>query len=1368
MNANTSLERLFPSVYAFLCAGPTAVTTDVGALSTSTHISTSAVADSAYNAVAASYERWRRCITVCRRVIGNDILLLTLLLHSGCLWSPDYAAIHAAQQAIAKARSPAPAASADDSAVPSSSTPPTTTTPRHVSAGTTVKRKGKRGFQSAADVAAHAARAARIHAAAAEAHQRLTDLCPASMWALHVLHFLRIEEIYAVPSARHSCTTKAAAANPREHEDNAPRFPGRRPGASSGSEDEQDDASSAHGSDSGSDISAASGEEANADENSAITLNKPNIIISNSPVKRGGRVRQTVSEAACVPKRRRSYTRADSRGLGRRRVKWEDAVTSVLDPASSPRRQLAASSWLLPKVSLSHRNGKAASQHNLTMALAALRQEQAERGGKQRQQDNVSGAGDAHQRTDTRDAATKDCAVMPHQTTSPTPPPAAAASASTDDVVLPSPRAHATLLRATVSLVTEEEPLVQQVAAALVEDWLELLTPSHPQSSSSSVPARDSDDSLHPDSTIVDKWGDDDTLKLKSRVHSSVPRRSAAPRNAREALPAVAAATPVEVPHSRAPMHHHDGQNEHLASLVYQQQQRESRHYWLSCLMKLVTYLDGMHSALREENAHVAAVMARQGIAPHEADEIFTRSLPAILNCVLIEEVRQTSTTCPRLWMPPPVLLLPFHFLAQDSRIRVWVPSDVTAATASSSSSPQSTPRTQGRFRTYIVDSHGLHLRTSAEPTAMVKGSDGGCNTEGGEGCGSAQLIFGLRAAEPESLMDERSRASVEKLLPRCPTNGVRCCSTSSEAAQAPLRMWGCTQSATAGCPRVELYVARTLVMLPIPAQSASDSTSNLTDPERAATATTPPHRGNTGEGTTTSTSVRQRTASGVRSRFQRATRTPEEAAVRRRHPLLFHTLQPYLRSTEAKKSTTTPSVGRPPTTSATAGGVGGGRGGLRSDPPPLTLLYGLARGEEAAALRHMGFSVRTGTHHGLGRGGGPAGGVTRTDASPEADDGVSASAPQSYSSCISNGGCGGCGSKGSAGRRTFARDALGTTLEGLYLIARRVMSLKGLYTAARSSAADGRSCDSDKDEGAQHSKHEGWASATSASSVRAVHSGSGDGAAPHYHGKGVVAGVSSGARFHNCDGNAHSSVDAGVHGARSVTTIISAEQEGEILCTTAATLALMTLLLTHQLVDELLEQPFTVLWNTEVASYVVDVSLFLQRPSPRLMKADGFALALLLQPVQSLLLMVGLVGTLVSREVMHGESTPAASQSALAHAEHSSHSGGDDGVGRGLLWHPWWTAFRSAVLRDTTLPSCLHSGVWVLVTKADETVAVAAARTRWQTHNRHLSGGGSRRRRRTDRNTEGDGDSDGGGGWGGRKRLLRLAITATSSTMAE
>ncbi|KAK7197634.1 hypothetical protein NESM_000714500 [Novymonas esmeraldas] len=1049
MSTSAVLARLLPSLYDFLSADPPLSQKRCG------------TSPAAYD-VAESCACWRRCIDVWRTVVGNDCLYLAILLHAGCLWCPNYAALDGARRNIAArrhhqqqqqqqrgrrdvARAAAPTDTAcapgpgdgvgsrKEESAPAEQLPVSSS----VSATPPLKRRGKRGGRGTMDAAAQQAVVAL--AAAADAHAELADACPSSLWALHVLHFLRVEEVFAATSSASSPSSSAEDSNAQSEVSSSSG--GSTSGGSSGSDAEH------------------SGEDGSSGDDQPV---------SGAARQRGGR------------RARRSRNAArDTAGAPRKHYR-PDAGTGARDAAPGP--QWMASSSLLPAVAASERGGSWDKRLGGTMAavLAHLQQQQ-----QQQQQQDGEGGDALHGGPASRRATAQE--------------------------------RHSLLLCATVTVVSEEEPLVQQVAATLVEEWLRLVAAPPP-------------------------------------------------------LPTAA------------------------SSCADQHRRRmcEARHYWMSCLLKMAAYLDGVHSALREENAHIAAVLARQGIAAADAEDIVVKSLPAILHCALVEEALLSAAAAPaavRLWMPPAVLLLPFHLLGRGSVLGIRVPSatDADAATRTAARAP-------ARFVACEVECSGIHL--GAEPR---------------EAPGRDCLGFGVRCVEPELLLEPRHADALERLLPAI----AAAAATSNGAAdvrrdhpwegRSRSRWWSCTQSETAGSPLVDLYAPRTLLMLPIPTQGSSDSAADA-------------HGADAGDGGGSAQpgGVRTRHTPSALSAADAAARASwrgpgrraaqsaeEEVEVRRRHPRLYHAMYPHLRAARAAAA-------------VRAGGDGSG--------PLLLLLCGSPRGGEAAALRQMGFTVRSGNHHGLSRSGG-----------------------------------------GTAGRLTLARDALGTTLEGMHLTARRVLSLHGLFTSTASNAA--------------------------AAGPPPARPGSTSADGGVGKGKGAAAAAAAPARV--------AAAATGAAAAAAATVTVTPEVESVALGTVAATLALTCLLLVHSLLDELLAQPSLVLWTVELASFVLDVSLLLPRPVPRLLRADGLALALLPQPAQSLLPLVGLAATLVMREA-HVDAAPGGavrdrSRGAGAHA-----------------WHPWWSAFRAAVLRDAELPSCLHSGVWAVVAGAEAAVAAAAATTRW------------------------------------------------------
>ncbi|TPP44259.1 hypothetical protein CGC20_23910 [Leishmania donovani] len=1321
MSASGSLEKLLPSLYEFLsvhpsdaCAPSSAAPTQrsgaglyPGGSSGSRHTnvtSPSAICASSIgpelscaspDVVAESYARWRRCITVWRRVIGNDSVFLTVLLHAGCLWCPNYTALHRARRDIAtraeqqrrlaqaasvsggdvlafEAGNAAAAASEQGGNVMLRWATPTADAPR----STPVKRRGKRGGKAAAEAAAHSVRAL---AAAAESHAELAAVCPASVWALHVLHFLRVEEVYAVPC---SSTAKSERQGATTRTNSAPSSCASwSPDGDSGDSSENE-------------LSITS---------CSSRISRSGSHDSHSSVESERAVGDQTSDAAegrIVSREKRSGASGRNDSHKKRRRPDGDPAREARSPCSASRMQWATSSSLLPKLSNKESGGGGVKHLGSTLAavLSVLQQQEQHRASARRRDgsadDGAEGGDEEMRHGNSKDFGTTGCSTRD------------SGNGALNAAYATAAQKHALLLRATITLVSEEEPLVQKVATALVNEWLDLVSVQAPTPQSRGT-AADAPTTVKDEETAFS-----DSSAILGTVGGA---RSA--RRRRTALTGSRSSSCTDTPEQA----------------LRHRRVCDARHYWLSCVLKMVAYLDGVHSALREENTHIGAVLARQGIAPQDAEDTFTKSLPAIVNCALVEEVlhsaaaglpasqarafsawaapsllasaRAASTA--RLWMPPPVLLLPFHLIGRGSVFGVWLPPSAASAGGSTGHPPAArTPtRAQGCFVPCVVDSHGLHLGMEPlcgcgthEPASKPGGEEHGAGVAAlqawkREPVGvSAQeaasrpfhpersprhrrLGFAVRCAESESLLERRYLASLEHLLPilRVPDvasqlatdGGLR---SDQPERQPSLRWWPCMLSETAGSPRMDVYVARTLLMLPIPAQSTLDSST-----DHAASATRVDSGARAGACTLDGAhhaETRTKNLSGVlasssaavgagkrpRGSFTRGlTRSAEEQAVRHQHPLLYHAMRAHLRADKVLYKACS---------DVSENGVA-----------ELVLLYGDPRGEEATALRQMGFTVHTGSHQRLGRSG-------------------AAFARRTGSSAVSSvTGLSG-GASGGSGRLTLARDALGTTLEGMYLVARRVLGLQGLFVSSASA----------------------FTTPATAAPAEARVGGKGCPSTT-----GAAAFEDEGGPCDLAKGTAATSVAAFP---------VCAQTEREALGTVAATLALTCLVLSHSLLDDLLEQPSVVLLTTELASFVLDVSLLMPRPVPRLLKADGFALALLLQPAQSLLLMVGLAATLVTREVH---------MVAASHRGGEAGSGSGGGRGRGAggtssasksvaqQWHPWWSAFRAAVLRDTELPSCLYSGIWPIVESAEGSLATFAAEVRRGTSSNRQADDGKR-----------------------------------------
>ncbi|CBZ24614.1 conserved hypothetical protein [Leishmania mexicana MHOM/GT/2001/U1103] len=1202
-------------------------------------------------------------------------------------------------------------------------------------------------------------------ASAAESHAELAAACPASVWALHVLHFLRVEEVCAVPYSSSSSTAKSGRQWTTTRTSSAPSScaswsPDGDNGDSSESElsitsgNSRTSRSGSYDSRSSIESERAVGDPTSDAAEGRIGSVRRSVVgrgscggRSGGGGGRGGKQRGVKRQRGAErEKRSGASTRKDNRKTRRRHD--GDPTHEARSPYSASRLQWATSSSLLPKLSSKESGGGGIKHLGSTLAaVLSVLQQQEQRHVAARHRDGPVDDGADGRDEEMRHVNAKDFGTTGSSTPD-------GGSGGLNAAYAAAEQKHALLLRATITLVSEEEPLVQQVATALVNEWLDLMSVQAPTPQSRETTAGAPTTVKDEESAFSDSSA---TLGTVGGTRSASRRRTA--------LTGSQSSSCTDTPEQA----------------LRHRRVCDARHYWLSCLLKMVAYLDGVHSALREENTHIGAVLARQGISPQDAEDTFTKSLPAIVNCALVEEVLHSAATglpasqaraisaraapsllasaraasTVRLWMPPPVLLLPFHLIGRGSIFGVWLPPSA-ASDGGSTGHPPATctaTRAQGRFLPCVVDSHGLHLGTEPlcgcdrlKPASKVGGEGHGAGEAALQACkrkyvgvsaqetappplhpehstGHRRLGFAVRCAESESLLEKRYLASLEHLLPilRVPNvtsqlatdGGLR---SDQPERQSSLRWWSCMLSETAGSPRMDVYVARTLLMLPIPAQSTLDSS---TDHAASATRVDPgPSAGTCTADGAHHAETRTKNLSGVlasssaaagagkrpRGGFKRgSTRSSEEQAVRHQHPLLYHTMLAHLRAD--KFLCKAPS-------DVSENGVA-----------ELVLLYGDPRGEEATALRQMGFTVRTGSYHRLGRSGGAA--FSRRTGS---------SAVSSVTGLSS-------GAGGGSGRLTLARDALGTTLEGMYLIARRVLGLQGLFVSSASAFTTPAAA------AAAAEARVGGKGCPSTSGAAAFD----DGGDPRAPAKGTAA--TSVAAFPVC-----------------------AQTEKEVLGTVAATLALTCLVLSHSLLDDLLEQPSVVLLTTELASFVLDVSLLMPRPVPRLLKADGFALALLPQPAQSLLLMVGLAATLVTREVhMAAASHRSGEAGSVSGSGRGRGAGGASSASKSVVpqWHPWWSAFRAAVLRDPELPSCLYSGIWSIVESAENSLATFAAEVRRDTSSNHQAGDGKRSHPALVLGNDGRDDDavadtpahvSGRGGAGGGMRVLSLSVPSPTA----
>lgn len=254
--------------------------------------------------------------------------------------------------------------------------------------------------------------------------------------------------------------------------------------------------------------------------------------------------------------------------------------------------------------------------------------------------------------------------------------------------------------------------------------------------------------------------------------------------------------------------------------------------------------------------------------------------------------------------------------------------------------------------------------------------------------------------------------------------------------------------------------------------------------------------------------------------------------------------------------------------------------------------------------------------------------------------------------------------------RQSLQRDAFATVAQFLHLSGRRALSMRELFcTPPPSSSMDGTipgKVGMGKGLPALHMAEDATASPTRL--------------AP----PGDAAGRSAG--DDKVSGRAHPAAAASA-------TFRTAPLELEALCAVASALGVTALLLSHNLLDALLDLPQGLLWTTEVTSFVCDVALLPAKPISRFLQGAGFALCLLPSRPQSLLVAVGLFAALGARQVASVCSSlkPTAAASGELPAVHL-----------------WWSLFQLHVLRHATIPAQLYPSVWALADDVNRSMPVA------------------------------------------------------------
>ncbi|EAN96725.1 hypothetical protein TcCL_ESM02559 [Trypanosoma cruzi] len=161
-------------------------------------------------------------------------------------------------------------------------------------------------------------------------------------------------------------------------------------------------------------------------------------------------------------------------------------------------------------------------------------------------------------------------------------------------------------------------------------------------------------------------------------------------------------------------------------------------------------------------------------------------------------------------------------------------------------------------------------------------------------------------------------------------------------------------------------------------------------------------------------------------------------------------------------------------------------------------------------------------------------------------------------------------------------------------------------------------------------------------------------------------------------------------------------EEELECLVECAIHLFLEALLLCRALSSDFIPQIDA--WATEVTSNTVDLALATPLPVVRHLHAVGYALCLMPQPHQSLLVTVGLFATLAQRQRESNKNETDRSNSIASYD-----GGGKTGhLGHGSVgFTGWWEVFKACVLKDAVIPGQLCGGTWGLVERVERSLCV-------------------------------------------------------------
>lgn len=319
------------------------------------------------------------------------------------------------------------------------------------------------------------------------------------------------------------------------------------------------------------------------------------------------------------------------------------------------------------------------------------------------------------------------------------------------------------LCTACVAVAHPDEPLVQQTAAWLVDEWFALFSPPHQQ--------QEEEECVAP---LRDYWL---SCALKLAAYTDGTHSALLEENAH--LQAVLARQAIG-PDTAAELFH------------------RSIPAIFCCLLR-----DEVSTPMQQQHKHQQGRLAKDHAATAGGS-----SGPALVGRPLL--------------LPPPVYFLPFHSLAKGSRVSTWVPEQqpTHGNTRSSNSSgsgrnSDAAPVDRGEFLLFEVVSNGVRLGSGPLSVSLrsIDGADSHADHDGGSGGGGGQ--------------QQQLTAAVDRLLPREHNSSAASGPTASrrrlpDKAAAPRRRWSAAEPRLQGHLRVDAYAPRVLFMRPIPARDLS------------------------------------------------------------------------------------------------------------------------------------------------------------------------------------------------------------------------------------------------------------------------------------------------------------------------------------------------------------------------------------------------------------------------------------------------------------------------------------------------------------------------------------------------------------------